>query len=157
MSVKKVGLLTFIAMIFAMGFLSVILIQKSRLNATVTMPSTLLQPFHGKLAIVAIDDFRVSGYRILLCGVGFTRPQSMRELVTEAARREFQGLALTCNPVGTGTPCDGRIASKFGDKLVVQCFTSDGMDLAAKLVENGILCGQTAQAGSAYKPCVPGS
>lgn len=33
------------------------------------------------------------------------------------------------------------------------CFTSDGADLAAKLAENGILCGQPTQAGSTYKSC----
>ncbi|MER8871740.1 hypothetical protein NKI04_17700 [Mesorhizobium sp. M0814] len=120
-------------------------------------PAAALEPFEGKLTVQSIDDLRVAGRKIVLCGVAFTRPQSMRAMVTEAARRDYQGLALTCKPVGTGTPCDGNVAPKFGDAVVVQCLTSAGTDLAAKLVEAGILCGQPAQAGSTYKSCVPGS
>ncbi|WP_077381238.1 hypothetical protein [Mesorhizobium prunaredense] len=109
------------------------------------------------LSKIEVYDLRVAGRKIVLCGVAFTKPQSLRAIVTDAARRDYQGLALTCKPVGKGTPCDGNIASKLGDAIVVQCLTPDGADLAAKLAENGILCGQPAQAGSTYKSCLSGS
>ncbi|PTE09477.1 hypothetical protein [Mesorhizobium helmanticense] len=153
MSFKKMSLLALVALAFAVGFLVVITKKGTDIHSRPPKPQTALQPFDGKLAIQSIDDLRVGNRKIVLCGVAFTKPQSMRAMVTEAARRDYQGLALTCKPVGSGTPCDGNIASKFGDATVVQCVTSDGADLAAKLAENGILCGQPAQAGSTYKSC----
>jgi hypothetical protein len=124
-----------------------------RSKAPAQKPVAKLERFEGKLAFQSIDDLRVGGRRILLCGAAFTKPQSMRAMATEAARRDYQGLALKCRPVGVGTPCDGNVASKFGDALVVQCFTPDGADLAAKLIQGGILCGQPTQAGTTYAPC----
>lgn len=153
MSFKKIGLLSLLALAFGISFLSIILIQKNQPNAPALRPSASFDVFSGKLTIPAIDDLRVGSRKILLCGVAFAKPQSIRAMVTEVARRDYQGLALTCKPVGKGTPCDGNVASKFGDAIVVQCLTPDGADLAAKLAENGILCGQPAQAGSTYKSC----
>ncbi|RWB34115.1 MAG: hypothetical protein EOQ42_24615 [Mesorhizobium sp.] len=153
MSFKKIGLLSLLALAFGVSFLSIILIQKNKPNAPVPRPSA----FSGKLTIPAIDDLRVGSRKILLCGVAFAKPQSIRAMVTEVARRDYEGLALKCKPVGTGTPCDGNVASKFGGAVVVQCFTPDGRDFAATLAENGILCGQPAQAGSTYKSCLSGS
>ncbi|MER8974421.1 hypothetical protein [Mesorhizobium sp. M0145] len=157
MSIGKVTVLAFIALAFVGGFLFIIVNKGTSRYAPAPKPVAVLTPFDGKLTVQSIDDLRVAGRKIVLCGVAFTRPQSMRAMVTEAARRDYQGLALTCKPVGTGTPCDGNVAPKFGDAVVVQCLTSGGTDLAAKLVEAGILCGQPAQAGSTYKSCVPGS
>ncbi|RWP27942.1 hypothetical protein [Mesorhizobium sp.] len=153
MSFRKIGLLSLLALAFGVSFLSIILIQKNEPNAPVLRPSASFDVFSGKLTIPTIDDLRVGSRKILLCGVAFAKPQAIRAMVTEVARRDYQGLALTCKPVGKGTPCDGNVASKFGDAFVVQCLTSDGADLAAKLAENGILCGQPAQAGSTYKSC----
>ncbi|RWK60422.1 hypothetical protein [Mesorhizobium sp.] len=157
MSIKKLGLLALLGVVFGVGFLIVVVKMGTDLGAREPKPQAALEPFDGKLSIQAVDDLRVAGRKIVLCGVAFTKPQSMRAMVTEAARRDYQGLALTCKPVGNGTPCDGNVASKFGDAIVVQCLTSDGADLAAKLAENGILCGQPAQAGSIYKSCLSGS
>ncbi|CCV12481.1 hypothetical protein [Mesorhizobium sp. STM 4661] len=157
MSFKNKGLLALVALAFAVGFFVIVMERGTNVHSRPPKPQAALAPFDGKLAVQAIDDLRVAGRKILLCGVAFTKPRSMRALVTEAVRRDYQGLALTCKPVGTGTPCDGNVASKFGDAIVVQCFTSDGVDLAAKLAENGILCGQPAQAGSTYKSCSSGS
>ncbi|MES0157600.1 hypothetical protein NKJ81_29165 [Mesorhizobium sp. M0018] len=157
MPIKKIGLLALIACAFSVWFLVIIVKRGTDLDARPLSQSAVLEPFAGQLAIRSIDDLRVAGRKIVLCGVAVTKPQSIRAMVTEAARRDYQGLALTCKPVGAGTPCDGNIAAKFGDALVVQCLTSDGTDLAAKLVEAGILCGQPAQAGSTYKSCAPGS
>ncbi|RWF79158.1 MAG: hypothetical protein EOS26_02775 [Mesorhizobium sp.] len=157
MSLKNIGLLAFVALAFAVGFFVIIVEKGTPVRPQPPKLQAALEPFEGKLFVQAVDDLRVAGRKIMLCGVAFTKPGSMRAMVTEAARRDYQGLALTCKPVGTGTPCDGNVASKFGDAIVVQCLTSDGMDLAAKLAENGILCGQPAQAGSTYKSCLSGS
>ncbi|MER8453922.1 hypothetical protein NKJ46_30230 [Mesorhizobium sp. M0166] len=156
MSFKKVGLLSLILLMFVSGFLGLIVTQRDSSRAPLK-PLTALEPLHGAFFIQTIDDLRVGGHKIMLCGVAFTKPQSMRGMVTEAARRDYQGVALTCKPVGTGTPCDGNVAPKYADAVIVQCFTSDGADLAAKLVESGILCGQSAQAGTTYRPCSPSS
>ncbi|MER9579499.1 hypothetical protein NKJ36_31210 [Mesorhizobium sp. M0142] len=156
MSIKKVGLLGLITLVFAAGFLGLVTVQRDSSRA-LPKPSITPERLEGTLFIQTIDDLRVGGHKILLCGVAFSRPPSMRGMVTDAARRDYQGLAVTCKPVGTGTPCDGNAAPKFGDALVVQCFTPDGSDLAAKLVESGVMCGQMAQAGATYKRCPPAS
>ena len=44
--------------------------------------------------------------------------------------------ALTCNPVGMGTPCDGRSPRMSYDREVGQCFVGQD-DLAELLVEHG--------------------
>ncbi|MER8504118.1 hypothetical protein [Mesorhizobium sp. M0204] len=157
LSNKKIGLLALIALAFGVAFLAAVAAQRGKSSAQAPKPPVALQPFAGGLDIPSIDNLRVAGRKIVLCGVAFTKPQSMRTMVTEAVRRDYQGIVLTCKPVGTGTPCDGSVAPKFRDAFVVQCLTPDGTDLAAKLVESGILCGQPAQAGSIYKSCTPGS
>ncbi|MCP9234029.1 hypothetical protein NMG46_28120 [Mesorhizobium sp. LMG 17147] len=157
MSLKKIGLLALVASVFAIGFFVIIMERGTKVRSQPPKPLATLEPFEGKLAIQSIDDLRVAGRKIVLCGVAFAKPQSLRAIVTEAVRRDYQGLVLNCKTVGTGTPCDGNVASKFGDAIVVQCFTSDGTDLAAKLAEGGILCGLPAQAGSTYKSCSSGS
>ncbi|MER9419171.1 hypothetical protein NKI95_24960 [Mesorhizobium sp. M0306] len=157
MSIKMTAVFAFVALAFAGGFLFIAINKGTNIRAPASKPVAVLTPFDGKLVVQSIDDLRVAGHKIVLCGVAFAKPQSMRVIVTEAARRDYQGLALTCKPVGAGTPCDGNIAPKFRDAVVVQCLTSDGTDLATKLVEAGILCGQPAQAGSTYKSCAQDS
>ena len=151
MSFRKIGLLALVVLVFAVGFMAIIMKQKGA--PPPPKPVAVVQPFDGKLNIQSIDDLRVGGRKILLCGAAFTKPQALRQLITQAARRDYQGLAVTCKPVGAGTPCDGNVASRFGDALVVQCLMPDGADLAARLTQGGMLCGQPAQAGDAYKPC----
>ncbi|MER9962674.1 hypothetical protein NKJ72_17185 [Mesorhizobium sp. M0045] len=155
MSIRMSAVLGLIALAFAGSFLIIIINKGTNLRARGPKPTVALMASNGKLIVQSIEDLRVAGRKIVLCGVAFTKPQSMRGIVTDAVRRDFQGLTLTCRPVGTGTPCDGNAAPKFRNAVVVQCFTSDGTDLAAKLVAAGFLCGQPAQAGSAYKPCAP--
>lgn len=112
----------------------------------------IIQPFSGELYVPSIDDFRVGVRKVVLCGAAFGRPQAMRPMLTLAARK-YQGLILKCRPVGSGTPCDGRTASTFRGASVVQCFTPDGEDFAARLVREGILCGLPGQVGTTYKAC----
>ncbi|GLS34416.1 hypothetical protein GCM10010869_00040 [Mesorhizobium tianshanense] len=68
--------------------------------------------------LALIVDTSLSGMRV---------GRELDRLITERGRpttivsdngREFTSnaiLALICKPVGTGTPCDGNVASKFGD------------------------------------------
>lgn len=153
MSLNKGGLLALIAVLFAVTFLGIVVAQRSRRGPSETQPAVALERFGGALSVQAVDDLRVDGRRVLLCGVAFTKPQSMRPLVTDVARKNYEGLAVKCRQVGTGTPCDGKVASKFGDSIVVQCFMPDGTDLALKLAQDGILCGRPAQADKTYPSC----
>ncbi|MER8509605.1 hypothetical protein NKH91_13160 [Mesorhizobium sp. M0894] len=156
MSLRVIGLLALAILLFVVVFLVIIIEMGTLRRPPGPKPREILAPFDGQLYVLSLDDLRVGPRKIVLCGVTFSKPQSMRPALTLEARR-YQGLALTCKPVGSGTPCDGNVAPKFRDAVVVQCLTSDGTDLAAKLVEAGILCGQPAQAGSTYKSCLPGS
>ena len=151
MSIRSIAFLAISAVLFGAGFLGIVVMQRG--SPPPARPAAAPKPFDGKLAIPSIDDLRVGGRKILLCGAAFSRPQAIRALVTEAARRDYQGLILTCKPVGAGTPCDGNIASRVGDTLVVQCLTAEGKDLATLLTQGGILCGQPVQAGATYKSC----
>lgn len=157
MSIKSVGLLALVALTFVVCFLVIVVERGIDLGARMPKPAAAVEPFEGRLAVQSIEDLRVAGLKIVLCGVAFTQPHSLRTLAFEVLRRDYQGLTLTCRPVGMGTPCDGNVSSKFDDAVVVQCLTADGTDVAAKLVEAGILCGQPSQAGSTYKSCAPGS
>lgn len=125
------AVLAFIALAFAGVFLFIVINMGTNIRAQAPKPVDVPTSFEGKLDVQSIDDLRVAGRKIVLCGVAFTKPQSMRVMVTEAMRRDYQGLALTCKPVGLETPCDGNVAPKFRDAVVVQC---------------PILCGQPAQA-----------
>lgn len=153
MNFKTIALLAAAALAFGVVFLGILVSQRPKPTASAPAPVAALQPLEGKLTVQSADDLRVGGRKIVLCGAAYTKPQAMRAMVTEAARRDYQGLAIRCKPVGTGTPCDGNIASTFGDARVVQCFTPDGADLASQLIRAGILCGQPSQAGGTYAPC----
>jgi hypothetical protein len=74
-------------------------------------------------------------------------------LVTEAARRDYQGVPVICRRVGAGTPCDGKMAAKFGDSIVVQCMIGGDVDLATRFSERDFLCDVPAQSGGHYKAC----
>lgn len=147
---NKLVAIPVIGLVFAVGFMAVILSQRGNPRPP---PHATLSPFTGRLTIPSIDDLRVGGRKIVLCGVASTKPQALRELVTEVARRDFQGMVLNCKPVGSGTPCDGKTGARLGDALVVQCSMPDGRDLAADLTQRGLLCGQPAQAGDTYPGC----
>lgn len=149
-SMNKFIAIPVVALVFAVGFMAVIVSQRGKLPP---LRSAALSPFTGKLAVPSIDDLRVGGRKIVLCGAASTKPLALRNMVTEAARRDFQGLVLNCKPVGSGTPCDGKTGARLGDAVVVQCFVPDGDDLAAVLTQRGLLCGQPSQIGTTYRAC----
>ncbi|MER8967704.1 hypothetical protein NKI25_18615 [Mesorhizobium sp. M0808] len=149
---RKLWFIAFFAL-FATGFLVVI----SRMGVDVRhveVEPAAPKPMTGRLTVRSLDDMSLyTTYytKIVLCGVEPRPGVSARDAAT--AVQTFQGNTLTCKPVGLGTPCDGRTAPKFNGAIVVQCFLPDGTDLAAKLVEIGLLCGLPAQAGGTYKAC----
>lgn len=147
---NKLVAIPVIGLVFAVGFMAVILSQRGNPRP---QPHATLSPFTGHLNIPSIDDLRVGGRKIVLCGAASTKPQALRELVTEVARRDFQGMVLNCKPVGSGTPCDGKTGARLGDAMVVQCLTPDGGDLAAVLTQRGLLCGQPSQIEATYRAC----
>ncbi|RUW62298.1 hypothetical protein [Mesorhizobium sp. M7A.F.Ca.US.008.03.1.1] len=75
--------------------LGIIVMQKD--GPSPAKPVAALKPFDGKLAIPSVDDLRVGGRKILLCGAAFSRPQAMRLLVTEAARQTTRGSSWPAN------------------------------------------------------------
>ena len=152
MSLKKAAFLGLAILSFVAVFMAVLMAQKNRPRPQKPAPVALAS-IEGKLDIRSIDDIRVGGRKILLCGVAFAKPRSMRALVTEAARRDYQGKAVKCRPVGAGTPCDGKTAAKFDGSTIVQCMTAAGVDLAAEFSERGFLCDVPAQSGGHYKAC----
>lgn len=159
MSLKKVGLLAFFLLLFAGGTLWMLQNRRDARKLASENYRAALQapkPFNGALWLRGLDDFRVGHHKVVMCGTALTKSQAMREMALATARQDIQGKQVKCKPVGTGTPCDGKTATKFGDAIVVQCFLPDGTDLASRLIEVGLLCGLPAHAGSAYTSCQPG-
>ncbi len=137
---------------FATLFTVVLFSQRDRSRAP-RPREAVLTPIAGKLDIRAIDDIRVNGQKLVLCGVSYTRPASMRDLMTETARRDFQSRDVTCKRIGAGTPCDGNTAATFGGRIVAQCITSDGVDIADAFSKAGYLCDLPGQSGGHYTAC----
>ncbi|TIU91695.1 MAG: hypothetical protein E5W01_07105, partial [Mesorhizobium sp.] len=84
MSLKKIGLLALVALAFAVGFFVIIVEKGTPVRPQPPKLQAALEPFEGKLSVQAVDDLRVAGRKIVLCGVAFTKPGSMRAMVTEA-------------------------------------------------------------------------
>jgi micrococcal nuclease len=99
--------------------------------------------------IVLCDDDG-SCRRIRLCGID--APERKCPGYT-AARRRLQELAegnlARCVQVGGGTPCDGRSKPTSGKRIVAQCFV-DGVDIASRLVEQGLACDWEMYSGGHY-------
>ncbi|MER9019317.1 hypothetical protein [Mesorhizobium sp. M0898] len=151
MKKKTITILGIGAVLFTLGFAAIVFSQMRQRKAPETV--TPQAEFKGNLSIHTIRDMRVAGRKITLCGVSYTKPPGIEKLISEAARSDYQGRAVTCRPVGTGTPCDGRVAAKFGGSVVAQCFTSDGTDLAQEFSKRGFLCDVPAQSGGRYVAC----
>lgn len=107
----------------------------------------------GRFQIISSNDLRVSGKKIVLCGVSFTKSKQVERLLLSAAQRALEGKDVNCIQVGGGTPCDGKAAIRYGDAPVVQCFTSDRQDIAKVLSDKGITCDIPAQSGGHYRSC----
>jgi hypothetical protein len=150
---KWVGIGILIVSAFAVGFLAIIVMQRDTQRSAAQQGNPVPKPFEGTLAVYAIDDLRVANRRIALCGTAPPRPSSVWSLAAESMRRDFRGIALSCKPVGSGTPCDGKTGAQLGQAIVVQCLMPDGADLAAVLAQKGLLCGQAPIVGSLYKNC----
>lgn len=148
----RLGIIALGIVLFSGAFLGLIRFQqagRAPSNAPPAKPVNLL----GKLDVRAADDLRVAGRRIRLCGVTVNAPAAIRDMVTDAIKREVQGIDVACAGVGAGTPCDGQLAAAPDGAVVVQCRDKDGRDIAALLVERRLFCGNPAQAGQAYPAC----
>lgn len=154
MNLRKIAFLALATLCFATLILY-LLVARSQDEAGRRAKAGSREPvaFSGSLDIRAMDDMRVGGRKIVLCGVSFARPRAMEKLVREEARRTFQGRRLDCIQVGGGTPCDGRAAASFGGSLVAQCFTEERLDVARELAARGYLCDRPAQSGGVYRGC----
>lgn len=153
MTMKKIALI----MLAALGFATLMLYmltgqgRSTRPPVAGSAPAALV--FNGKLDIRAMDDLRVDGRRIILCGVSFTKPRSLESVARDLARKVYQGQQLSCVQVGGGTPCDGRVGASFNGAVVVQCHTEQGADIAREMSDRGFLCDLPAQSGSIYSDC----
>lgn len=154
MNLRKLALLVLAALCFATLVLYLLAARSRDEAGSRTKPaSSESVAFSGMLDIRAMDDMRVGGRKIVLCGVSFAKPRAMEKLVRGEARYAFQGRQLNCIQVGGGTPCDGRVAASFGDSLVAQCFTEERLDVARELTARGYLCDRPAQSGGIYRSC----
>jgi len=131
------------------------LVGQHRFNDLNQSRSETKAPLHfsGLLRINSMSDFRVGSRKIILCGVSFTKPRQMENIIIERARHDFQGKSLNCKQVGGGTPCDGRAATAFRDAIVAQCFSANQEDIATQMSQRGFLCDLPAQSGGAYVSC----
>ncbi|MCX2697385.1 hypothetical protein [Ochrobactrum chromiisoli] len=154
MSIKKTILLLLVFLCF-ISFVLYLLAEQRKIARSNINDTQSTDPIHlsGQLNINSLSDLRVSGRKIALCGVSFTKPRQFEDLMLAGARRSLQGSEVKCTQVGGGTPCDGNSATRFGEVIVVQCLTSDKRDVARILSEEGIFCDLPAQSGGYYRPC----
>ena len=101
--------------------------------------AALAEPITGLAARVGDgDDITLTGgIRVRLCGID--APEAGRPGGSEATaflESLVRDRALTCLPVGEGTPCDGRSKPHNGKRRIAQCF-ADGADVAAAMVAAG--------------------
>lgn len=83
------------------------------------------------------DTLTVGRHTIRLCGIDAPeRGEQGYKEATTYLRQLTEGKIVSCHPVGSGTPCDGRSERKNHDRLVATCFV-EGKDLAAELVRAG--------------------
>lgn len=152
MSAKQIILSIFAALCFSTLVLYLLVENRANTAASRKAPAAPTS-FGGRLDIQRIDDLRVGGRKIILCGVSFAKPPALEQLARDQARRAFQGVDVICTAVGNGTPCDGRVAPRFNDAVVAQCFTADKRDIAAELSARKILCDRAGQSGGVYPAC----
>lgn len=152
MSIKALSLGALAALLFVAVFTGIILTNLRQPTPRPVSAQTRA-PIAGVANFQGIDDFRVGGTKVILCGVAYTKGAGALDVATDAARREFQGKRVTCTPVGGGTPCDGRAPATFRGATVAQCVTEDGRDIAAELSARHILCDFPAHSGGHYTAC----
>jgi micrococcal nuclease len=88
---------------------------------------------------------------IRLCGIDAPEVHCGRSYVDarDALRALVDGKRVRCIQVGGGTPCDGRSKPTNRDRIVAQCFV-DNTDVAAILVERGLVCDWKRFSGGHY-------
>jgi hypothetical protein len=109
----------------------------------------------GPITTVRVNEFRIYGQRIRLCGVRPRISDASASILEEAVRSRYDGTRARCMPVGGGTPCDDGNYRSPRDHLIAQCILEDDTDLAEILVRSGILCGTREQTIATYSMCSP--
>lgn len=102
------------------------------------------------------DTLRLCGngrcQSIRLCGIN--APES-NEDGFEAARASLTAIVgnkqIACRPVGEGTACDGRSKATSFHRIVAQCFTDDGTDIASSLLRLNSVCECVNFSGGGYR------
>ncbi|RWP31833.1 MAG: hypothetical protein EOR02_08445 [Mesorhizobium sp.] len=103
----------------------------------------------GRLSVLGANAFSVGGALVVLCGVRPSGALGTAGIAAIKVKASYERAYVKCTPVGGGTPCDGKTVATLGTSTVAQCKIDGTLDLAAALVDAGILCGTIP----AYKPC----
>lgn len=91
----------------------------------------------GSARVVDGDTLYVGGVKIRLCGIQAPEPHERGgRKASNYLKSLTTGRTVSCIPVGSGTPCDGRSRRTSHDRIVAQCFVGDE-DLAMSLVRSG--------------------
>lgn len=110
----------------------------------------------GPLNVIDVDSFVVAGTAVDLCGVRFTRNPSLKRMISENVRAQYNGKFVRCSAVNSRdntTPCDGRAPTRVGKSIIAQCLIDGETDLAAELSAKGYLCDFPAHSGGVYTEC----
>ena len=114
--------------------------------ATIILASAL----SGPAVAIDGDTLAIGRARVRLCGID---APERREPGGREARAFLGGLIhgrrVRCEPVGTGTPCDGRSPPRSKGRVVAQCFVGR-RDIARVLVQSGHARDWPRFSGGAY-------
>lgn len=142
-----------LAALVMLGTVILMLANRPERRATPAPRATAPVEVTGPLKVTSVNLFTVGNRRLSLCGVTFARPAQLRDLATATVKSVYENRRVTCKQVGAGTACDGQSSERVGTEILAQCSFEDGTDLAAELVDRGILCGTLRNEGSPYKLC----
>lgn len=96
------------------------------------------------------DTFTINGVDIRLCGIDAPeRDDPDYRTALDALRNLTKTSVVRCVQVGDGTVCDGRSRPTNYDRIVAQCFVGD-IDIAAALIEQGVVCDWIKFSGGYY-------
>lgn len=102
-------------------------------------------PLEGQARVIDGDTFDLCQggrcTRIRVCGINTPERE---EAGYRDARQALRTLVATdrvrCVAVGDGTVCDGRSKRQSHDRVVAQCHTASGIDIAEHMLRKGLAC-----------------
>lgn len=135
----------------AIVLLSIVMIvfqASTPLRPASSPPQQRVRDLKGIVTFLTPNSLKVGSQTVLLCGVVPSRAATQTTVI--ASQAKYEKATVTCQPVGGGTPCDGKSVSKVGKAIVAQCkIVGKNIDLAAALADAGVLCGTVP----GYKSC----